>query len=147
MASGSCGFSLSNEQNCYLNSIPHVRHEHVPLINPRPHMPFSHPRAHMGGPPGAISFLLEIELRGKDQKDSLGRDKSNDTQFYLLRSVIDLPGQVKLKNVAVLGHRWISSALLIKYRWRCCFLVPSQLEPLCHTTRPEFCCWGHFRSS
>ena len=83
-------------------------------------MPFSHPRTHMGGgwlpPPRAISFLLEIELSGKDQKDSLGRDESNDTQFYLLRSVIDLPGQVKLKNVAVLGHRWISSALLIKYR-------------------------------
>ena len=67
-------------------------------------------------PPRAISFLLEIELSSKDQKDSLGRDESNDTQFYLLRSVIDLPGQVKLKNVAVLGHRWISSALLIIYR-------------------------------
>ena len=56
----------------------------------------------MPPPPRAISFLLEIELSSKDQKDSLGRDESNDTQFYLLRSVIDLPGQVKLKNVAVL---------------------------------------------
>ena len=41
------------------------------LLNPRPHMLFPHPRTHMGGgvatPHHAISPLIEIELRDKDQ--------------------------------------------------------------------------------
>ena len=36
-----------NEQNCYLNSIPHVRHEHVPLT--RAPLGYSAIRALLGG--------------------------------------------------------------------------------------------------
>ena len=67
----------------------------------------------MGWPAACVGILFDIttifsykilSLAVKSNR-FFGKWRIQWYQFYLIRSVIDLPGQVKLKNVAVWGHR------------------------------------------
>ena len=75
-------------------------------IDPRPHILFRHPGTYMGGGchPQAISILVVIELRDKDQRivwDILNPTVSDLTS---LGQSLVLPGWVKLKYFAFWGH-------------------------------------------
>ena len=68
-------------------------------------MLFRHPRTHMGGgglppPPRAISPLIEIELRDKDQSIFWDVFSIIVPELTALGHMLTLPGQVKLKKIA-----------------------------------------------
>ena len=59
--------------------------------------------------------------------DYLGYD-SNGAQFYLLRSIIGLAGEIRLINVAISGHKWDMSSALAMERHCCNIVVSSTRE-------------------
>ena len=85
-----------------------------PSFKTRPHLFFYQTRTHLGG--GGIATPLPRHLapecaRASRQRpaDSLGHSESNGVRVDLLRSTVDLPGQVKQKIVPFSGTLILSS--------------------------------------
>ena len=86
-------------------------------------------------------FLQDFKLRGQEQQ--ILWEETNPMIPILPHQVSHWPSRSgQTKECCCLGSPLpvgISRALLIMYRWRCRIVVPSQLEPLCHTIRLGFC--------
>ena len=62
---------------------------------------FPHPRTHMGGcNPHAVSPLIEIELRDKDQTNPRDVLSPMVPKLTSLGHILTPPGQVKVKKIA-----------------------------------------------